>query len=100
MRLEQEYTWIKDEDFNDSNPLTGKVLDVTTNTNQWGKAEHVLQFQLDKGGYRQMSLWGNNLNTLVKKFGNESDNWKERTVKILFTTDPGTGKKVRSIDGI
>lgn len=85
MQEQIEHTWLKESDFNASNPLTVRIVQYSA----VGK-DRVMVFELPTGMTRQMSIWGENKNVLIKAFGNESDAWIGRTVRILqFTAQDG-----------
>ena len=96
MKAQLTYNWIKDTDFNVENPLTCRIEGVI----QDGK-EKILQFTvISSDQKRQMSVWGNNWNGFVKKFGEgtDTDDWKGKQFRLLQTTNAADNKKTRLIE--
>lgn len=93
MQEQIEHQWIKDSDFLNNNPLQVTIVDFVAN----GK-DRILIFKLQDGTTRQMSMWGENKNALIRKFGSESDLWKAQTVRIMLYTDAGDNKKKRKVE--
>ena len=92
MDLNEYVGWLKGSDFANSKTLEFAILDVT----QEGK--DVVVKLTGQCGFRQISLWGNNQNTLIKKFGKNTDAWLGKKIAISSVIDANTGKTLRIIE--
>lgn len=95
MKAQLQYSWIKDSDFNSKNPIDCEVQDCVLGGKN--NAEKILQFRTSEG-MRQMSMYGDNWNLLVKSFGEETDDWKKHRFRLLQFTNATDGKKQRRIE--
>lgn len=93
MQEQIEHQWIKDSDFSNMNPLTVRI-----DTYVLSGKDKVMVFSLPDGTTRQMSVWGENKNVLVRKFGSDTDTWLGKSCRITLYTDAADGKKKRRIE--
>jgi hypothetical protein len=94
MRLEKDFSWVSDEDFKESNPLHGKITTVEKVKGKFG--DDILLF-IDLGkDIKTLSIYKKNLNVLIQKFGNETNDWKGKDVTIKRIETLG-GKVIREL---
>lgn len=91
--------WIGDSDFLAKNPQICKIDNIETNKNKWGKDEFVLLLDMD-GAKRKISIFGDNRNKLIDKFGSNSDLWIGKFVQISQVERVPDGKKIKEIKGM
>lgn len=91
MQLNKDTKWLGLSDFENSNPCTMQILKVEEENE-----ELILQLKAPKG-FRKLSLWGDLKNSLIDRFGFESEDWKNKEIKILMDTNPSTGKTVKRL---
>lgn len=90
------YAWLKDTDFEETNPVTGKIHKYIE-VKKADKVEKVLQFVLSNGEYRQMSIWGQNWNELVK-FNADDALWPGTRIRILQMINAKDGSKIKRLE--
>jgi hypothetical protein len=80
------YGWLPADLFKTANPLHAVIVGVVDNED-----DTLLRVSIDKTIY-QMSLWGNNQNFLVDKFGDDDDKWLGKQISISRVLDAVSGK--------
>jgi len=99
MEIKPVVPWVGDRDFEKQNPIFGKIESVQEGANKWGKPE--VQLNLDiEGQKRCVSLFGDNRNECIAKFGTDSEKWVGKSVQIALLTDPRDGKRSKTIRGM
>lgn len=94
MRLERQFSWVSDEDFKESNPIHGTITTVESIKGKFGN--DIVLF-VDFGKHiKSLSLYKKNLNVLIDKFGEETDNWKGQKVSLTRIETVG-GKVLREL---
>lgn len=93
MKEQIEHTWLKNEDFNAANPLVVRIVSYVRNSK-----DALLAFELPNKSTRQMSLWGDNKNTLVRELGTETDDWIGKQIRIAQFTNQADGKTIKRIE--
>jgi len=93
MKEQIEHTWLNDKDFQTANPLVVRIVSYIRNSK-----DALLAFELPDKTTRQMSLWGENKNILVRKLGEETDDWNGKTIRIMQFTNASDGKKIKRIE--
>lgn len=91
MQVELKIKWLGERDFAKQNPRKFAITAVKCEKGKYGN-DWIAELQSD-GQFYQMSLWGDNLRTLVEKFGKESDNWIGKVISIkaeLIAEEDGT----------
>jgi hypothetical protein len=99
MDIPKVVSWIGDSDFEKQNPIVGKITAIEEGKNKWGKPEFELHLGMENGNIRQISLFGDNRNNLVDKFGTDSTAWIGKSVQVTQLTDLA-GKKIKQIKGL
>ena len=97
MQVSRQVNWIGADHFRAANPVTAAIASVTQADNR-GKPDLQLVMAIDGqlDMLVRMSLFGENLNRLIAKFGNETDAWTGKRVQILREADV-TGKEKKKI---
>jgi len=99
MEVEKVVSWVGDRDFEKANPIFGKITGVVEGANKWGRKEIQVQLEIE-GQQRQVSLFGDNRNGVVDKFGTNSDLWIGKSLQIALLTNPQDGSKTKVIKGM
>lgn len=73
--------WISTETFGDRISLTGQIGEVEV-SNERGKQEVIAHLLLEKDIHVRMSVWGNNLKTLIAYCGSDTEKWKGAKIKV------------------
>jgi len=94
MQVSRQVNWIGADHFRAANPLTAAVASVTQEDNK-GKRDLQIVFALDGqlDALVRMSLFGENLNRCISKWGSETDAWIGKRVQILREADVGGKEK-------
>jgi len=95
LKLEKVCRWVGKDFFDVANPHPCRITDVT-------KTEKDLLLFLKSelsGEISQMSLWGQNKNGLIDKFGSETETWRGKLVKVASTIAPD-GKNLKELQPI
>lgn len=94
MELKKTYNWIGDLDFVKANPQHFAIAGVIDD-----EGDTVMQLH-GSIGFRQISIWGNNQNSLIDAFGTNTDDWVGKKVAISQEIDPKTNKKLKVISPV
>lgn len=87
MKIDRQMNWLKSEDFNGQNPLSCKVTDVQQVKGKFGM-DTIIYFQFENLEVRCMSIYKQNLNCFIDKFGDETDNWKGKIFLLHEESNP------------
>jgi len=86
--------WIADNFFIKANPLEAVIVTYRIGKNNYGRDESIVGF--DNGTHiREMSVFGDNVERLILAFGDDSDKWIGKKVRLSQTVE--NGKKVRYV---
>ena len=77
MQIEQQINWLNKKMFDTVNPIHMVIIDFTVN----GRDKQLI-VNIGKEIVK-FSIWGNNLNELIKKFGNDTDKWVGKQINML-----------------
>jgi len=88
--------WVSQKDFETENPLRVQILKVAFVPNTKGN-DVVLHLQKPNGYERKMSVWGENLTELKKKYPNPADAIG-KFFMLSQALDPTTNKSIRKIN--
>jgi hypothetical protein len=80
MKLEKQTSWIGNSDFKIANPIS-VIITAVELAESFGKKDTQLYMKLGTE-IKRMSLYGVNLNTLITKFGAETDTWINQAIRI------------------
>ena len=87
MKLKKQVKWISAEDFQVANPLTAEIKEIYAVQTKLGEDNILILDIKNLLAERQMSIWGDNLNKLVGKFGEETINWVGHQISITRTVN-------------
>ena len=94
-KQQRDHKWLNAKDFGKINPLHAVITDIWIEKKARGD-ETVIEF-LAEGQLRVcMSIWGNNKNVLIDKFGDEDSLWIGKHITI-FQEKQNDGSCFRTI---
>lgn len=99
MKIELQKNWISEKLFdpaNLGNPLIADIQSFEQVKTPKGK-DNLLTIKLKNNKLYEMSVYGDNLNVLIATFGDETDLWKDKKIKIMLLTNASTGKKEKRL---
>lgn len=96
MEIQAQIGWLNKADFDNQNPIVGRIVDITTGINQWEKEEYQLIVDFQGIGERKFSLYGLLLNQCIKKYGTKSEHWLGKPLALLQEITP---KGIRRVLG-
>lgn len=99
-KLQKEVAWLSDADFSGANPRPATLTSVEFVDGAFKKTDLIARFTFDPNVERQMSVWGANKNALIAAFGDETDGWVGKRIRISQTIDAVSGKKMRSVSAL
>lgn len=94
--------WLSNRDFEIKNPVGATIYGYKEVTDEKTKRiDRRILFKVDDVLFpdRIMSVWGQNLRTLIHKCGDDSDSWLNKKISILKETTP-KGVDIKSISVI
>ena len=77
MQIEQQINWLNKKMFDTTNPLNMVIIDFTVN----GRDKQLV-VTVGKE-ICKFSVWGNNLNEIIKKYGNDTEKWTGKHIQML-----------------
>lgn len=84
MKVSKQYRWLAVDDFQQSNPITGKIVDVV----EGDKGDLVCILDIGAATV-QFSLFRDHINALISKHGDDTDKWKGARLQILRAENVG-----------
>lgn len=98
MKLKADTNWVEDRLFRSANPHPFEVTAVEMRDVQGGKKDLVLfmRSMIDSEIYG-ISIWKKNKNTMINRFGDDTDAWIGKRISISQITDPNDGKKLKEV---
>jgi hypothetical protein len=97
VNIEKQTEWIETGDFELCNPMPARITALESNPNKWGKQDYVLYVRNESNGViKAMSIFKGNLNRLIEKYGNDTDQWMGKLIQITLT-DNLQGKNIKEI---
>jgi len=90
MKVTKQFRWLAVDDFQQSNPISGKILEISNDENGG------LLCVLDIGRATvQFTLFRDAVNALIDKHGDDTEKW--RGARLQITRSEQIGGKVRKI---
>jgi hypothetical protein len=89
MLVEEEVMWIGDNDFKTRNPAICEIVGFRIGKDSKGRDDRLLTIRVEDKA-RQMSIYADSLNALIKLLGKDTDKWIGRTIQIM---------SVKGVDG-
>ena len=100
MKAELEMRWLgsaKSRDFVDSNPETFLIAGFQEVLAKGKEDKQLIVMREDGKELIRFSIWGENWNALIPKFGNETDLWMGKRIQVLRQLNPTTNKNTYKV---
>lgn len=98
VKVQKAERWLSQADFSINNPAKFKIKAVIVDAKEGDRYDYTLNLENTLEQRRNLSIWGDNLNKMIDRFGDDTDNWINKEISIQLVEDVATGKNHRVIE--